>query len=589
MVLTRTRPTAPDDECMAYWRGPHAQAAAHVHGVADYRMHYLRSPSHGIGLPADGAAATPPQEPIAAIAEMVFAHPLALLAVARHHAQVSAHGRAVIERRQALITGVHARWEHPGAAGIATGFRAVVMLRRRAGVDHQRAASALSTGLGEALWSTPAVTEVRIHLIKAAPTWVANTCCDDFDRGEDRDVHASVIVSARDESALRRSLNSAAVSRLHPELSAMFDTIHTYPVDATDILRRDNRPAVPGIGPVPKPRLEPRRRTVRPAPPNKVPQTLPPGRLIAVPGGPPEDVIAEVDGSLLCSALNGAIVRVNPTAGTCQVVANTGGRPLGLELTGDGSLLVCDAQKGLLRIDMDSADIEPLVQRIDGVALRYCSNAAAQSDGTIWFTESTNRFDLDHYVGALLEHRPSGRLFRRDPDGTVETVLSDLYFVNGVALTPGEEALFYTETGGYSVTRLDLAGPQAGRRRTVVENLPGFPDNLSGFAEGKAWFALTNPRNAMLDGLATSPPWVRKALWRIPDALTPQPKAVIHAMAIDPAGAVVDEIRGVRDDFDTATGVVEVGDHLYLASVKHPYILDLDRSGAQPLAQHPDA
>jgi hypothetical protein len=41
-----------------------------------------------------------------------------------------------------------------------------------------------------------------------------------------------------------------------------------------------------------------------------------------------------------------------------------------------------------------------LTRYVDGVPLRFCSNAARQADGTIWFTESTSRYDFENWTSA---------------------------------------------------------------------------------------------------------------------------------------------------------------------------------------------
>ena len=102
-----------------------------------------------------------------------------------------------------------------------------------------------------------------------------------------------------------------------------------------------------------------------------------------------------------------------------QVVADTGGRPLGLAVARDGRLLICDSHRGLLRYDPVGGAIETLVAEIDGRPLTFCSNVVESSDGTIFFTESTSRFYYEYYKGSVIEGRPTGSLFRRDPDGTV--------------------------------------------------------------------------------------------------------------------------------------------------------------------------
>ncbi|GAB2830754.1 hypothetical protein GCM10022221_31910 [Actinocorallia aurea] len=124
-------------------------------------------------------------------------------------------------------------------------------------------------------------------------------------------------------------------------------------------------------------------------------------------------------------------------------------------------------------------------------------------------------------MGAILEHRPSGRILRRSPTGEVDVVLDSLYFANGLALTPDGAALLLAETTGPTLSRVPLTGPRAGTREVVAANLPGYPDNLSRFTGGRAWVALTNPHDPALDRLATAPAWAARALWALPDRLRP--------------------------------------------------------------------
>ena len=236
-------------------------------------------------------------------------------------------------------------------------------------------------------------------------------------------------------------------------------------------------------------------------------------------------------------------------------------------------MLVCDAHEGLLRVDVASGEVETLVRLVADVPLRFCSNATAAADGTIWFTESTSRYDFEQYLGALLEHRASGRLFRRDPDGTVEVARDDLHFANGVTLTEDGSAVLFAETNAARISRLDIA---TGEVSVLVDNLPGYPDNLSRLRDGRFWVALVNPRDQGLERLATAPALVRKALWRIPDRLVPEGARTAWIMAFDESGEVIADHQDTRDDYHRVTGVAEHGGRLFAASPSHDGLLVLE-------------
>ena len=129
---------------------------------------------------------------------------------------------------------------------------------------------------------------------------------------------------------------------------------------------------------------------------------------------------------------------------------------------------------------------------------------------------------MHHYKGDIIEHSGTGRLFRRDPDGTLETVMDGLHFANGVALDPQGDFVLVAETGMYRIVRLWLTGEKQGRSDVFAE-MPGFPDNLSTGPSGTIWCAVASSRNKLLDMLLDKPPALRKLVWNLPDAVQPGP------------------------------------------------------------------
>lgn len=306
-----------------------------------------------------------------------------------------------------------------------------------------------------------------------------------------------------------------------------------------------------------KPRISPVAWTT-PAP-SDPPITNPgPLRTYVVPGEGPEDVLVDAKGRVLTGVADGRIVRVDPANSAANVVARTPGRPLGLEWLPDGRLLVCDAYEGLLAIDLEKPrDVETLAGTVDGQALRMCNNAAVAKDGTIWFTDSSARFEFAYWKADLLEHSGTGRLCRRDPDGTTTTVLAGLQFANGVALSADESALFVAETGAYRLRRIDLTA-KAGQASVVnIEPaLPGFPDNLSTGPDGQIWVAIASPRNPLIDFMANKPGVLRKAAWALPEALQPKPENLTEVIALNPeTGEVSARYKTEHPSFGTSTGV----------------------------------
>ncbi len=264
------------------------------------------------------------------------------------------------------------------------------------------------------------------------------------------------------------------------------------------------------------------------------------------------------------------------------MVADTGGRPLGLEWLPDGRLLVCDAQVGLLAVETNRSSerpptslpttglgrVELLVDQVDGARVRICNNASVAADGTVYFTDSSARFDFDYWKGDIIEHRGSGRLLRRDPDGSTATVCAGLQFANGVALSADESAVFVAETGSYTLNRVELGGTHAGTREVVAANLPGFPDNATLGSDGLIWVAIASPRNPIIDRLSPLPGVLRKGVWALPEKAQPKPAFEVGIVALDPAdNSIVHDVAGHHPEFGVSTGVREVDGTVWLGSL----------------------
>jgi hypothetical protein len=299
--------------------------------------------------------------------------------------------------------------------------------------------------------------------------------------------------------------------------------------------------------------------------------------VVPVPGDGPEDVVVDAEGQLWAGLVDGRIVRISADGSEQAVVADTGGRPLGMHVARDGTLLICDSYRGLLSMDRTSGTLTSLVESVDGRPLRFCSNVTEASDGTIYFTESTSSFHFDHFLAAILEARGNGGLYRLATDGTVTTLVDGLYFANGVTATADESALVFAETMGRRLSKYWLTGPQAGTVTPLAVHLPGMPDNISTGSDNRIWVAMVTPVNTSAEWLLSRAPVIRKLIWRLPERLQPKVQPEIWVVGFDAdSGAVVGGIRTKRADFGGVTGVVESGGKLWMSTIGFPAVAHSD-------------
>lgn len=297
-----------------------------------------------------------------------------------------------------------------------------------------------------------------------------------------------------------------------------------------------------------------------------------------VPGQGAEDVLVAPDGSVYTGTEDGAILRLSSDGRRIDRVAHTGGRPLGLELFDDGDLLVCDAHAGLLRVSVEDGSVETLLRDIDGVAMKFCNNAAIAQDGTIWFSDSSTRYGIEQWKDDLVQVTRTGRLVRRDVDGTVTVVIDDLAFANGVALSKDEDFVAVAESGARTVVRWWTAGPRKGERDFLVWELPGYPDNISRGSDGLIWVTIGSPADPVVEMLQKAPLFVRKAATRIPERLQPKPKQTIRVQAYDDQGHLVHDIDLDDSGYHMVTGVREHDGRVWMGSLHEPAVAVYDRA-----------
>ena len=306
--------------------------------------------------------------------------------------------------------------------------------------------------------------------------------------------------------------------------------------------------------------------------------TLAQAELYPLAGGyGPEDTALGPDGLIYTGLADGSIVRFSPdNDNTVEAIVNTGGRPLGLRFD-NNRLYIADAFIGLIYIDNATAasghQVQLATNEVNGKKMIFVDDLDIASNGTVWFTDASIRFDQHNYVLDIAESRPSGRLLSWNPDtGETSVHVEELGFANGVALGPGEAYVLVNETMRYRIRRYWLTGEKAGQTDIFIENLPGFPDNLSYNGEDLFWVALVYPRDKTIDSILPRP-FLRKIIMRLPEALrVSEPDPVALVIALDHNGNVVHNLQDHTGHYHTVTSVNEADGYLWLGSLTQPYI-----------------
>lgn len=141
----------------------------------------------------------------------------------------------------------------------------------------------------------------------------------------------------------------------------------------------------------------------------------------------------------------GRIFRIDPL-GEWEQVAEWAGEPNGMKFLNDHELVITDYRNGLMVCDIHSGQVRPYLERRQSERFKGVNDLIFDSRGNLYFTDQ----------GQTGLHDPTGRLYRLQPDGRLDLLLSNVPSPNGVALSPDERVLYLGVTRGNQVWRVPL-------------------------------------------------------------------------------------------------------------------------------------
>lgn len=174
------------------------------------------------------------------------------------------------------------------------------------------------------------------------------------------------------------------------------------------------------------------------------------------------------------------VIAVN-AQGEMEVQFELADSPSGLGWRPDGSLLVVSMRDQ--RLLAWRGDALETVADLSGHAGGPCNDMVVDAKGRAY----VGNFGFDLYAR---EEARSTDLLRVDLDGSVHRVANDLWFPNGMVITPDGQTLIVAETFRNRLTAFRIEPDGALNERRVFAELPGmYPDGICLDAEGAVWLA----------------------------------------------------------------------------------------------------
>ena len=141
----------------------------------------------------------------------------------------------------------------------------------------------------------------------------------------------------------------------------------------------------------------------------------------------------------------GRIFRISPQ-GEWSLAAQYDGQPNGLKIAADGRVLIADYVRGLMQLDPATGEVSCLLSGRNGESFKGINDLAIASNGDIYFTDQ----------GQTGLQDPTGRVYRRNANGSLECLLDRGVSPNGLVLDRTETVLYVAMTRDNAVWRMPL-------------------------------------------------------------------------------------------------------------------------------------
>ena len=210
-----------------------------------------------------------------------------------------------------------------------------------------------------------------------------------------------------------------------------------------------------------------------------------------------EGPTVDADGSVYFTDLdNNRILRMSPD-GDVSTFRQPGNHANGLIFDEQWRLIACEGGDGstagprITRTTMETGEVEVLVDRYEGKLLHRPNDVTIDGSGRIYFTD---RPEPEHGP----EHTGVHGVYRIDPDGTIERILTEPEVVrpNGIVISPDDTTLYVIETeqsegGPRNIRAFDLAADgTASNMRVFHDFYPGRSgDGMTIDSEGNLYVA----------------------------------------------------------------------------------------------------
>ena len=200
----------------------------------------------------------------------------------------------------------------------------------------------------------------------------------------------------------------------------------------------------------------------------------------------PEGVALGLDGSVYAADGRGMIARIT-TDNRTMFYGDLGGLPNGICLDDQGNCLVANIGNGQVQNLGPDGTHQVILTQVDGRPMGSPNFPLLDSQGRLWVTNSTDRFDVNQ---AIVNPAPDGCLVLIE-NGRASVAADHIWFANGLAMDAAEEYIYVAATTQRAVIRYRVGSDGCLSHEEIYGPAPlaepGYPDGLAFDEAGNLW------------------------------------------------------------------------------------------------------
>jgi sugar lactone lactonase YvrE len=204
-----------------------------------------------------------------------------------------------------------------------------------------------------------------------------------------------------------------------------------------------------------------------------------------------EGVVIDREGNVWGGGRNGKVYKVTPD-GVVHEVAQLPDRaiPNGVTLDRAGNFVYCDLRhKAVMRCAPDGK-VSMIADRAGDLPLSIPNFCSYDAEGNLYVSNSSSQ-PGNKVFEEFTNPAPNGAVARIRPDGRGEVVATGIYFANGTAIDPNEDAVYVLESSRNDCVRIAIKKDGTfGKPEIYASGFPAIPDGMAFDSERNLYITL---------------------------------------------------------------------------------------------------